>query len=223
MVELDQLLADQQDYYRARAADWAQWIRHYMEPVESEFDQLLSGGPLRGDVLDMACGTGYWTERLSRVARSVTALDGSQEMLDRIGERGLANVDTIRADLFAWNPPTQWDGVFMAHWLAHVPEERLKAFWGVVDAAVLPGGQVVVIDVTEAEKRIEEDVRNDDGLPLTRRRLKDGRKFDVVKKYWEPGELLAQLQELGWSGTATPVGADRGYGFVHYLLERTAS
>lgn len=223
MVELDQLLADQQDYYRGRAADWGQWIAHYMGPVESEFDRLLSEGPLHGDVLDMACGTGYWTERLCRMAHSVTALDGSREMLDRIGERGLGNVDTIQADLFRWNPPTQWDGAFMAHWLAHVPEERLAAFWGVVDAAVLPGGHVVVVDVTEAEKRIEEDVRDDNGVPLTRRRLKDGRKFDVVKKYWEPEQLLAQLQNMGWSGTATPVGAEQGYGFVYYELERTAS
>jgi demethylmenaquinone methyltransferase/2-methoxy-6-polyprenyl-1,4-benzoquinol methylase len=108
----------------------------------------------------------------------------------------------------------------MAHWLAHVPEERLKAFWSVVDAALLPSGKVIVVDVSEAEKRIEEDVRDDFGMPLTRRRLKDGRRFDVVKKYWQPEELLAQLAGLGWSGTATPVGLDRGYGFVYYLLER---
>lgn len=223
MVDLDQLLAGQQDYYRARADDWSQWIDHYMEPVQPEFDQLLADGPLRGDVLEMASGTGYWTERLSRVARSVTALDGSQEMLNGIADRSLSNVHTLRADLFSWNPPTQWDGVFMAHWLAHVPPERLATFWRVVDAAVLPGGQVVVVDVTEAEKRIEEDVLDEEGMPLTKRRLKDGRRFDVVKKYWDPDELLAQLKELGWSGTATAVGADRGYGFVYYLLERTAS
>ena len=220
-MDLDQLLGDQLEYYRARAGDWTQWIDRYMAPVQAEFDDLLANGPLRGHVLEMACGTGYWTERLRRVAKTVTALDGSPEMLDRIVARGWPNVSVLRADLFTWNPPTQWDGVFMAHWLAHVPDERLKAFWAVVDAAVLPGGQVVVVDVTAAEKRIEEDVHDEDGLSLTRRRLKDGRRYEIVKKYREPDELLASLAELGWSGTATAVGADDGYGFVHYVLDRS--
>jgi demethylmenaquinone methyltransferase/2-methoxy-6-polyprenyl-1,4-benzoquinol methylase len=109
MVDIDEMLVNQQIYYNCRAQDWDQWIRHYMRPVQDEIDQLIGGSPLHGDVLDMACGTGFWTARLSKIANSVTAVDGSMEMLQKVRSRKLGNVDTIHADLFSWNPPTQWD------------------------------------------------------------------------------------------------------------------
>ena len=47
--------------------------------------QPLCALALDGHVLDMACGTGYWTEQLAGRAASVTALDGSQAMLEQVG------------------------------------------------------------------------------------------------------------------------------------------
>lgn len=61
MMDLDALIDEQRIYYGYRSLDWDQWIRHYMRETESEFDEILAGSPLRGDILEMACGTGYWT------------------------------------------------------------------------------------------------------------------------------------------------------------------
>lgn len=220
MVDITDLLREQQFYYNYRSNDWDQWVRHYMFPVQDELDALMAQSPLAGDVLEMACGTGFWSERLAVRANSVTALDGSAEMLERVRARHLPNVHTIQADLFTWNPPTQWDAIFFAHWLTHVPSSHFDAFWSTVDAALLPGGNVVVVDVTSVEKRIEEEVWEEQDVPLTRRRLKDGRRFDIVKYYWDPDELLHRLNPLGWTGTATAVGKDQGHGFVYYELHR---
>lgn len=222
MIDVDGLLAQQQVYYNERSLDWDQWIRNYMRQAAAEIDDLLAARPLDGDILDLACGTGYWTEKLSAGAKHVTAVDGSAEMLEVLRRRGLPNVSTLQADLFAWNPPTQWDGVFFAHWLAHVPEDRFDGFWRTVDAALLPGGQVVVVDVTPTERSIEEEVVDDPDLPITRRRLKDGRRFDVVKRYWEPDRLLARLDGQGWTGEAHVVAGDRDAAFAVYRLHRSA-
>lgn len=218
-MNMSELLTKQLEYYDARAADWGGWIAHYMGPVEHEVDAMLSRIGLDGDVLDMACGTGYWTAKLAARAHSVTALDGSAEMLSRLASNA-SNVHTLQADLFHWNPPTQWDSVFFAHWLAHVPEDLFDQFWSVVDGALLPGGNVVVVDVAPEEKRIEEELLELDSVPMTRRRLKDGRRFDVVKRYWEPDELLARLEPLGWVGTGTKIGEEDGQGFVVWELGR---
>jgi SAM-dependent methyltransferase len=40
-----------------------------------------------GDVLELACGTGLWTQRLAPHAASLTAIDGSPEMLERCRAR----------------------------------------------------------------------------------------------------------------------------------------
>ena len=43
-----------------------------------------------------------------------------------------------------------------------------------------------------------DDVRVHEGVPLARRTLGDGREFDVIKLFWNPDELIARLQPLGW-------------------------
>lgn len=220
-MDTTDVLARQQEYYDGRADDWPRWIAHYVAPVEDRLDEALGRCALDGDVLDMACGTGFWTAKLARRAASVTALDGSAAMLAGVEALGLPNVHPLRADLFDWHPPTQWDAVFFANWLAHVPELRFDAFWATVDAAMLPGGRAVVVDVASEERRIEEEVVEHEELgPITRRRLKDGRRYDVVKRYWEPDELLARLEPLGWKGEGTKIGEEHGMGFVVWKLHR---
>lgn len=221
-MDTTDLLQKQQEYYDGRAADWQRWITRYMRPVETEVARRLAELPLDGHVLDMACGTGYWTELLATRARSVTALDGSESMLERVRGLQLPNVTVVRADLFGWNPPTEWDGIFFAHWLAHVPDDRFDGFWNIVDAALAPGGHVVIVDVAPEEKRIEEHVHEQDSVPLTRRRLRDGRQYDVVKRYWEPEELVERIRPLGFDGTGTKLGTDDGLGFVVWDVVRSA-
>lgn len=220
VTDVDSLLENQKFYYDHRAKDWTQWVENYMRPVQNEIDTLIAESHLDGDILDIACGTGFWSERIAAQANSVTALDGSEEMIARLRERKLPNVSTICADIFSWHPPTQWDGIFFAHWLAHVPETHFDSFWQTVDAALLPGGHVIIIDVNGAERRIEENTYEDEHIPLARRRLKDGSQFDIVKHFWEPSDLLARLETLGWSGTATVLGEQQGLGFVYYDLQR---
>src|SRR5437868_2567549 len=87
------LLQGQIDYYRARAAEYDEWLnrqgRYDHGPVANaqwfaEFkiveDALERFAP-RGRVLEFAGGTGYWTERLARQAESVTVVDAAPEML----------------------------------------------------------------------------------------------------------------------------------------------
>ena len=222
VLDTTDLLLRQQEYYDGRAADWQRWITRYMRPVEGEVTKLLSELPLSGHVLDMACGTGYWTAQLASRASSVTALDGSKPMLEQVGHRGLSNVNTVHADLFNWNPPTEWDAVFFAHWLAHVPEDRFDRFWSAVDGALAPGGHVIVIDVAPEEQRIEEHIHERESVPLTRRRLRDGRQYDVVKKYWEPEELVERIRPLGFEGAGTKIGAEDGFGFVVWDIFRSS-
>jgi 2-polyprenyl-3-methyl-5-hydroxy-6-metoxy-1,4-benzoquinol methylase len=89
--ELDHTVEETKEYYRRRASqysDWAHRAGHYedgTEPEASWFDEAtvlieaLAESGLSGDVLEIASGTGIWTEELLRTAASVTALDSSSE------------------------------------------------------------------------------------------------------------------------------------------------
>jgi trans-aconitate methyltransferase len=75
-----------------------------------------------GDVLELACGPGAWTEKLLRHASGLTAVDGASEMLARARARvGDARVRFVQADLFTWTPDRRYDVVFFGFWLSHVP------------------------------------------------------------------------------------------------------
>ncbi|HOQ75333.1 MAG TPA: methyltransferase domain-containing protein [Thermoclostridium sp.] len=72
------------EYYSKRAQEYEK-IYHRDDPVRhaelAEISRLMQELFFRLDVLEVACGTGYWTERIARSARSVTAVDISEETL----------------------------------------------------------------------------------------------------------------------------------------------
>jgi SAM-dependent methyltransferase len=97
--ELEPLLAEQLAYYRALGLGYEDptiWGLGGSEVAEA----LDSFGPT-GDVLELACGTGMWTQQLLRHATSVTAVDAAPEMLAVAAARfGDSRVRFVEADLF---------------------------------------------------------------------------------------------------------------------------
>ena len=81
------------------------------------------------------------------VAKMLTALDGSPEMLAINAARVRSpRVDHLRADLFHWRPTGQFDTVFFGFWLSHVTPDWFVVFWRLVRSCLAPGGRVFFID-----------------------------------------------------------------------------
>ena len=209
---LDGLLREQIAYYRARAAEYDEWIfrkgRYDYGPAENaqwfaEFEEVeaaLARFAPTGRVLEFAGGTGYWTERLARHADTVTVVDASPEMLALNQARvGATNVRYVQSDIFAFEPDGPYDVVFFGFWLSHVPTERFAPFWDLVRRCLGPNGRVFFVD----SRPNPHSTARDQPLPVTEsktmlRRLNDGREFHVVKVFYEPQELEARLATLGW-------------------------
>jgi demethylmenaquinone methyltransferase/2-methoxy-6-polyprenyl-1,4-benzoquinol methylase len=209
------VLDEMQTYYRQRAGEYDEWwLRRgrYDRGAESnagwfadvaEAQAAFDAAGFAGNVLELAPGTGNWTERLARVATHVTALDASPEMIAlngaRLAEQGLAGKVTFReTDLFAWQPERAYDGVFFGFWLTHVPQARLDAFLANVAAALRPGGLLGIVD----SRREPTSTAPDQPLPaegddIMTRKLNDGRAYQIVKRFFEPAELDAQLARHG--------------------------
>ncbi|HZT97737.1 MAG TPA: class I SAM-dependent methyltransferase [Chloroflexota bacterium] len=208
------LVQEQIDYYEARADEYDRQLElagSYADTAANEDPQgqdileaqsALEHLAPRGDVLELACGTGWWTRNLARTATSVTAVDASQAMLD-INRRRVTsgNVRYVAANLFTWVPDRSYDFIFFAFWLSHVPASQFEPFWRTVDAALAPGGLVFFVDEHAASTTREQEDWAGGQDVVARRSLADGRSYRIAKIYLEPDDLRRRLEALGWDFT----------------------
>ena len=198
------ILAEQVAFYRAVASDYD------YERVDPGFeliglDELLTAIDAfrpTGDVLELACGTGVWTQHLARFASTVTAVDAAPEMVARARTReGNDAVRFIEADLFSWRSGLRYDAVFFGFWISHVPDGHFDSFWSLVDECLRPGGRVFFCD--DNHRASEELVEGPDS-PIVRRHAGDGTPFRIVKIPFEAKQLEDRLRAKGWDITVNP-------------------
>jgi ubiquinone/menaquinone biosynthesis C-methylase UbiE len=125
-------LREQLNYYRAQAGEYDQWwlrqgrydhdeaLNALWFAEAAEVSSALSAFQPVGLVLELACGTGIWSEQLLLSAWHLAALDGSPEMLTINAARlqQSTRVRYIHADIFAWRREEKFDVVFFGFWLA---------------------------------------------------------------------------------------------------------
>jgi len=139
-MDTQQLLDEQVAYYKARAAEYDNWFlrlgkydlgpevnKQWVQEARQVEEILASHAPL-GDVLEVACGTGWWTGRLLPYCTSLTAVDSSDEVL-KINQAKYQSpkVTYQQVDIFEFKPEKKYDFVFFSFWLSHVPPERFEA------------------------------------------------------------------------------------------------
>jgi demethylmenaquinone methyltransferase/2-methoxy-6-polyprenyl-1,4-benzoquinol methylase len=222
-----ELIDEQIEHYRARAPEYDEWFlregrydrgeaqrRAWFAEVEAVESALRAAEP-RGRVLELACGTGLWTRHLVEHASEVTAIDAAPEALERNRERvASARVRYVQADLFRWQPRDLYDFVFFGFWLSHVPPDRFDSFWATVRAALAPGGRVFFVDNSRSRQALANDHRIPEEGFVMDRLLNDGRRFRVVKVYYDPAELERRLAALDWAGAVRSSGEFFIYGWV---------
>lgn len=207
------LLQEQVQYYRDRAAEYDEWFfrqgrydrgEHHRQQWFAEVIQVekaLRAAAPAGDILELACGTGLWTQHLAPLATHLTAVDAAPEAIALNQRRvAAAAVEYIVADLFNWSPDRQFDFIFFGFWLSHVPMEQFTPFWQMVKGALKPNGRVFFVDSRLTQ---ESTARNHPALHqsgYSERKLNDGRVYRVVKIFHEPTQLQASLRSLGWMG-----------------------
>lgn len=208
------VLLEQIDYYRARATEYDDWFlrlgrynrgedatRRWFEQVE-EVRQVLSALHLDGkNVLELAPGTGIWTEELCARVAHLTAVDASQEMItlnrQRLGSRG-EKVTFIEADLFEWIPTQEFDAVVFCFWISHIPVGRIDEFLADVAKMLAPGGTVFFVDARKehTSTAVDHVLPSRDEEVMTRR-LDNGREFTIIKNFWTASVLEEKFARAG--------------------------
>jgi demethylmenaquinone methyltransferase/2-methoxy-6-polyprenyl-1,4-benzoquinol methylase len=216
--DLQRILKEQKAYYEARAQEYDEWFyrqgrydrgTEHTKQWQAEVDEVclaLQTANLSGHVVDIAAGTGIWTKELLKMADHVTALDSSDEMIG-INQSRLESdrVTYILTDLFYWQPVMAYDAAFMGFWLSHVPPAWLYEFIGTMAGALKPGGKIFFVDsllepsstargqTQDLAQRKWESTLSKSRQITVRRRLNDGREFEIVKVFYDPQDLIQRF------------------------------
>lgn len=222
-----QTLQEMRIYYQERAREYDEWFYRqgrYSQGAEmdarwfaeaNEAFVALDTLHLTGDVLELASGTGIWTERLVRTASTITAVDASLETIE-INKAKVASskVSYVQADLFSWQPERVYDAVCFGFWISHVPLERLDDFLRSIAAMLRPGGKVFFVDGRRTPGgSFAQDQPPVQNSQLTTRTLNDGRTFEIVKNYYDPTDLAAQCTRAGFDITVCETATYFLYGY----------
>lgn len=185
------------DYYRRRAVEYE---AIYAKPerqadlalLKRKIPAKLSGAR----VLEIACGTGYWTELVAPVAAAVTATDLAEEPMRMARSKTYATMPQFTiADAYALPASLGcFDAALAVFWWSHVPRQRIAEFLGSLHARLEHGARVVLMDnryVEGSSTPISEmDV---EGNTYQMRDLTDGAKVRVLKNFPTEAELRASL------------------------------
>jgi demethylmenaquinone methyltransferase/2-methoxy-6-polyprenyl-1,4-benzoquinol methylase len=168
-----------------------------MEALLRPVIELVEPDVTGRDVLEVACGTGNWTQVLSRRARSVVATDLFDGYLDVARAKPYArdNVTFVRADAYRLEGVGgPFDAAFCADWWSHMPRSRIGTFLQALHARLSPGARAVAVDMmsTEHFDRIRSHL-DEEGNEVQNRTLPNGRRYQVVKNFPTEAELRERL------------------------------
>jgi demethylmenaquinone methyltransferase/2-methoxy-6-polyprenyl-1,4-benzoquinol methylase len=211
------------EYYARRASEYE---RIYQRP-ERQDDLNKLGAILEHffagrHVLETACGTGYWTQRIARTAASVVATDINEEVLAMARSKPSTKAVTFRReDAYALSHlEEKFDAGLSAFWWSHVPKARLTAFLDGFHRRLTPGARVLFVDNTYVEGNSTALARTDaDGNTFQMRTLDDGSTHEVLKNFPTATELR---NTIAGAGHEVRVQQLRYYWILSYVLRESA-
>ena len=186
------------DYYRRRASEYEAIYAWPERQADLAILRKKIPDKLRGArVLEIACGTGYWTPLVAAVAREVVATDLADETLNIAQSKTYTNTKPqfIVADAYALPESLgRFDAALAVFWWSHIPRPRIGEFLASLHRRLDPGATVVLMDnlfVAGASTPISEI--DSDGNTYQLRRLGDGSQVRVLKNFPTEAELRSHL------------------------------
>jgi ubiquinone/menaquinone biosynthesis C-methylase UbiE len=190
--------------YYERRAPWHDQYMSYSDnenmerlfkPVIKEIASYIS----KKNVIEIACGTGNWSQILAKITNRVLAIDSSPKSLELAREKvqTLDNVNFEIADAYNLeNMNDKYDVAFMADFFSHIPKKRIDIFLESLKRVIKPDGLVIIVEMSNKEFFLEkfDYFTDDDGDLVNDRQLPDGSKAEVVKNFYTEAELRELLK-----------------------------
>jgi len=189
-------------YYSARAAEYEEIYRrperqHDLARLRRVVTRLCASER----VIELACGTGYWTRVMAKPATEVHAVDASRESIEVARGRStpgdrvtfqVADLEDLEVDRSAYS-------MVVAGFLwSHISLQEIDAFLECLAARLGPGTRAVFFDNRYVEGSSSPISHRDrHGNSYQERRLASGEKFTIIKNFPTPDDLVTKARRVG--------------------------
>jgi SAM-dependent methyltransferase len=188
-------------YYAQRAREYESIYAKPERQQDLQRLRTISTETLRDHtVLEISCGTGFWTDAFAQSARSVLACDINREVLEiaRHKDWNSAPIEFMEADCYALPAfNREFSAAFAGFWWSHIPRRRLLQFLRSLHTKLAPGAKVMFIDNRYIAGSSTPIARTDEhGDSFQIRHLADGSAHQVLKNFPSPEELLQTVAPI---------------------------
>jgi ubiquinone/menaquinone biosynthesis C-methylase UbiE len=144
-------------------------------------------------VLEVACGTGYWTQFIARRAKRMHSCDINDPVLEIAREKSFPrdNVSFFKGDAFSPDGAGErCDAAFAGFWWSHVRKAELQRFLAGLALRLKPGALVGILENSYVEGSSTPISRTDaEGNTYQTRKLLSGETHEVLKNFPTPAQL----------------------------------
>ncbi|ENQ3108734.1 class I SAM-dependent methyltransferase [Bacillus cereus] len=185
-------------YYSNRAKSYEE-VYFRDDPIRQtelmEIKDVLKEKFVGRNVLEVACGTGYWTQYVAKTAQHITAIDYAEEVLTLAKEKQLlpSKVSFVQGNAYKLNQLAKtFNGAYANFWFSHIPKENIFPFLEQFHEVLERGSIVCMVDnmYNEGIGGTLISKPNDENTYKIRP-LADGQQYEIIKNYYSKEELTA--------------------------------
>jgi demethylmenaquinone methyltransferase/2-methoxy-6-polyprenyl-1,4-benzoquinol methylase len=187
-------------YYKDRAKEYE---KIYLKPERQDdikcATTLLQNIFTNKFIFEIACGTGFWTERIAQTATSVFATDINKTVLKIAKQKHYTknNVTFKIEDIFNISIDKKYDSLFGGFIWSHIKLQELDNFLNAIHNSVIPGGTVVFMDNNFVEGSNTPITNTDEyGNTFQTRKLENGTEHLVLKNFPTKNFLQTKLMDI---------------------------
>ena len=190
---------DIEKYYAKRAREYENvYFRPERKNCIEESGKILKKYFENREVLEIACGTGFWTETISQVSTKITAVDINNEVLEVAKTKKYGcNVDFIQDDVYKLDKINgKYDSLFAGFWLSHVPKSKISNFIELIHSKLNNDAMIVFMDNLYVEGNSTPISRSDEeGNSYQIRKLNDNSEYEIIKNFFNEQKLKVLFED----------------------------
>lgn len=197
----------QTEYYKKRANEYE---LIYQKPERQDdllkIEKYLANQFQNKRIIEIACGTGFWTEKLAQTCASILAIDINKTVIEIAQQKSYSNQNVtfkVQDLTQLGNREQKLEGLFGGFIWSHIKKEEIQDFLTTCLHQISHASELIFIDNKYVAGSSTPISRTDEkGNKYPKRTLRSGEEFEVVKNFpnrKEFAEMMGDgMRELEW-------------------------